>query len=51
METLGLTVGDISVITIIGIATFLGMALGLIKAILFVFIYTKFHDILYNTKL
>ena len=36
METLGLTVGDISVITIIGIATFLGMALGLIKAILFV---------------
>ena len=36
METLGLTIGDVSVITIIGIATFLGMALGLIKAILFV---------------
>ena len=36
METLGLTVGDISIIIIIGVATFLGMALGLIKAILFV---------------
>ena len=36
METLDLTVGDILIITIIGVATFLGMVLGLIKAILFV---------------
>ncbi|MBO89559.1 MAG: hypothetical protein CMP14_08555 [Rickettsiales bacterium] len=36
MDMLGLTVGDISIIITIGVAAFLGMALGFVKAVLFV---------------
>ncbi len=36
MEALGITVGDITVVGILGIAALMGMALGLVKAVLFV---------------
>ena len=36
MEALGITVGDITVVGILGIAALMGTALGLVKAVLFV---------------
>ncbi|MEC9183686.1 MAG: CvpA family protein, partial [Pseudomonadota bacterium] len=36
MEALGITVGDIIVVGILGIAALMGTALGLVKAVLFV---------------
>ncbi|MED5358482.1 MAG: hypothetical protein VYD85_08720, partial [Pseudomonadota bacterium] len=36
MEALGITVGDIIVVGILGIAALIGISLGLVKALLFV---------------